>query len=71
MHFFITAIPVVMLLSKRPRTGVVVLVGILLASILIPFLVTYLEHKPALLTFYVEYVPCNSMHFTEIINAVT
>jgi hypothetical protein len=62
MHFYIVAIPVVVLLSKRPRVGVVVLVGVLLVSILIPFLVTYLEHKPALVTFYIEYVPCNSIH---------
>jgi hypothetical protein len=71
MHFFIIAIPVVMLLSKRPNIGVVVLVGILLVSILIPFLVTYLERKPALLSVYVEYVTCNSIHCTETMSAVT
>jgi hypothetical protein len=54
MHFFIIAIPVVMLLSKHPNIGVVVLVGILLVSNLVPFLVTYIEHKPALITVYVE-----------------
>jgi len=64
MHFFIIALPVVMLLSKRPNIGVVVLVGILLVSILIPSLVTYLERKPALAPFYVAYVPCYSMHCT-------
>jgi hypothetical protein len=56
MHFFIIAIPVVMLLSKRPNIGVVVLVGILLVAILIPFLVTYLERKSALINGYIKYV---------------
>jgi hypothetical protein len=71
MHFFIVAIPVVMLLSKWPRTGLLVLVGMLLVSMLIPFMVTYLEHKPPLVTFYVKYVLHVSIYHTQIIGAVT
>jgi hypothetical protein len=68
MHFFIIAIPVVIILSKRPSIGAAVLGGIILVSILIPFLVTYLKHKPALVNFYVEYVYHDSMNCPKIIN---
>ncbi|PNF30393.1 hypothetical protein B7P43_G13251 [Cryptotermes secundus] len=56
MHFFIIAIPVVILLSKRPSIGAAVLGGIILVSIIIPFLVTYLDHKPALVNFYIDFL---------------
>ena len=56
MHFFIIAIPVVMLLWRRPGLGAFVLAVLTVLSILMPFLVTYVNQKAALVTFYVEYV---------------
>jgi hypothetical protein len=70
MHFFIIAIPVVILLWRQPSIGAVALVGVILVSILIPFLVTYLAHKPALVNFYIKYVPHHSLNSSWAINCI-
>ncbi|CAH0388911.1 unnamed protein product [Bemisia tabaci] len=50
-HFSTAIIPVIFLLKRRPKRGIVLLLVALCASIVIPFCITYIGNKPPNLQF--------------------
>jgi hypothetical protein len=54
MQLFVISVPIVALLWRRPRMGKLVLAMVIIASIVIPFVVTLLQQLDALLLLYMK-----------------
>ncbi|KAG8237762.1 hypothetical protein J437_LFUL014305 [Ladona fulva] len=54
MHLFVISVPVVYLLTKRPTTGKIVLSLLFIASVVVPFTVTYYQQLEPLVLGYME-----------------
>jgi hypothetical protein len=61
-HYFIIAIGVCLLLQKKNKVGLYVLLLLTMISIVIPFALTIIYERPALLHFYPEFLTGPKIH---------
>lgn len=61
-HFFIIAIGICLLIHQKRKLGLYTLFMVVIASLIIPFLITLLYQRPAMLFFYPDFLTSPKNH---------
>ncbi|XP_050305994.1 nose resistant to fluoxetine protein 6-like [Anthonomus grandis grandis] len=61
-HYFVTALFLSILLQRMKKTGLVVLGIVFVVSILVPFVIVFINQRPAVLFFYLDFIRSPKSH---------
>ncbi|KAF7280195.1 hypothetical protein GWI33_006300 [Rhynchophorus ferrugineus] len=61
-HYFIVAIFLCILINKRKKAGLIALAVLFVVSILIPFIIVFVNNRPAVLFFYLDFIRSPKSH---------